>query len=555
MDFLNKAFAQLKDLFSSMSPGARITAGLLMAVVVVSLVYLFRGGVSGPDEYLLGGQTFTASDVNAMEGAFAKAGLNGYVVEGNRVRIPRDQKSAYVAALIDGGALPADFSSYFNNATKSASPFESRQSRESRLRIAKQQELSLMIRMMRGIEQAQVVYDEQMKGGFPREMQRTATVGVRPSGGEPLDDARIRSIKNLVASAFAGLRQQDISVTDLSTGLAFGGGGDDMMLASENPYAMMKREYEKAWKSKLQASLSYVPGATIDINVELNPELQRTEDGMTFDPKPVALNTIEESEISSSVSAGPAGRPGVVAQTAANEPTSINRSGGSESQLEKTRAKQQAVTSQDTFRTRKAGLVPNRVTAAIGIPKSYYLSIWQRENPTPEGAPPKTPDVAALAKIEDDVKSNVKNVVVALLPPRPPGNDPYEQVEVVSYTDLPAPLEAGPGVADQALSWLALNWSTIGMTLVGLFCLLMLRSMVRSSSSSPSDSPAGMSPPLGVVSPDDDEDDDEDEEGERAGRRRFSTGGVGLKEELAEMVREDPDTAASILRSWIGEAS
>ena len=42
MDFLNKAFAQLSDLFRSMTPAARITAGLLLAVVVVSLVYLFR---------------------------------------------------------------------------------------------------------------------------------------------------------------------------------------------------------------------------------------------------------------------------------------------------------------------------------------------------------------------------------------------------------------------------------------------------------------------------------------------------------------------------------
>ena len=42
MDFLNKAIAQLSDLFRSMTPGARITAGLLLAVVVVSMGYLFQ---------------------------------------------------------------------------------------------------------------------------------------------------------------------------------------------------------------------------------------------------------------------------------------------------------------------------------------------------------------------------------------------------------------------------------------------------------------------------------------------------------------------------------
>jgi len=31
--------------------------------------------------------------------------------------------------------------------------------------------------------------------------------------------------------------------------------------------------------------------------------------------------------------------------------------------------------------------------------------------------------------------------------------------------------------------------------------------------------------------------------------------GVSLKDDLAEMVKEDPDAAAAILRSWIGKAA
>ena len=54
MDFLNKAFAQLNDLFRSMSPGGRVTAGLLLVVAVVSVGYLFQTQVTGGDEYLFG---------------------------------------------------------------------------------------------------------------------------------------------------------------------------------------------------------------------------------------------------------------------------------------------------------------------------------------------------------------------------------------------------------------------------------------------------------------------------------------------------------------------
>ena len=62
MDFLNKAFAQLNELFRSMTVGARITAGLLLVVVVVSLVYLFRYESSSPDLYLMNGERLSAGD-------------------------------------------------------------------------------------------------------------------------------------------------------------------------------------------------------------------------------------------------------------------------------------------------------------------------------------------------------------------------------------------------------------------------------------------------------------------------------------------------------------
>ena len=97
MDFLNKAYAQLAELLKSLTPAARITAGLLLATVVISLVYLFQYHTSAPDAYLMGGEPFSASQLPNMEAAFAKAGLNSYEIEGNRVRVPRGQQSIYMA--------------------------------------------------------------------------------------------------------------------------------------------------------------------------------------------------------------------------------------------------------------------------------------------------------------------------------------------------------------------------------------------------------------------------------------------------------------------------
>ena len=93
MDFVNKAYAQLSELFRSMTPGTRIAAALLLGVIVVSLVYLFQYQGSSGDEYLLDGRPFSGSELTAIESAFAQKGLAKSHVEGNKIRIPRGQKS------------------------------------------------------------------------------------------------------------------------------------------------------------------------------------------------------------------------------------------------------------------------------------------------------------------------------------------------------------------------------------------------------------------------------------------------------------------------------
>ena len=89
MDGLNKAYMQVVELFRTMTPAARITTALLLAVVVISLVFLLRQHTGVADEPLFGGQEFSQAELDAMEAAFAKKGLNDWDVSGRRIQIPR----------------------------------------------------------------------------------------------------------------------------------------------------------------------------------------------------------------------------------------------------------------------------------------------------------------------------------------------------------------------------------------------------------------------------------------------------------------------------------
>ena len=86
--------------------------------------------------------------------------------------------------------------------------------------------------------------------------------------------------------------------------------------------------------------------------------------------------------------------------------------------------------------------------------------------------------------------------------------------------------------------------------MIGLaaFSLVMLRSMVRSTGPEPELS----GPRLASIKGEGGERSDEEDIEHRLSR--FAGSGRSLRDELSELVKEDPDAAANILKGWIGSA-
>ena len=100
MDSLNKGYAQLRDLFLSLTPAARLTTTLLLGVVVISLVYLVGNFGSGGMDYLSG--EYSHSDLVALEKAFGDAGLRDFEFSGSRVKVPHNEKALYIQSMPPG---------------------------------------------------------------------------------------------------------------------------------------------------------------------------------------------------------------------------------------------------------------------------------------------------------------------------------------------------------------------------------------------------------------------------------------------------------------------
>lgn len=565
MDFLNQATTQITDLLKQMTPGTRVVAALLLVAVVVSLFFLTQYEIVGGDEFLLSGRPFSAAELTAAEAAFAKAGLKGSIVEGSRIRIPRGKKDAYLAALLDNNALPADPFHFSDKAAAADNPFLSSKAMEAQRLHAKQKELSLIISRMRGIQLATVQFDEIEKDPFRRLRQKTAMVAVQTTG-EGLENDQVKAIRNVVASAYAGLERKNITVTDMTTGLSFSAVDEDGQSTDDSLYAAHKSKFEKDWRQKIHQQLSMIPNVIVGVNVELTPEIRNSSQTIKLDPKPLTVSSSESSKDQSSTQPGNAGRPGAVPNGVGNQPQTLagGATGGVNSQNTESRSEVKNIAGHETIAVQKAPLVPNKVTASIDVPRSYFLKVWKERTALLGANAPKQPDPTELEKIETETVNRIRETVRNLLPTVATGTNPYPHIVVASYTDFAAEAPAKPSSTDNAMVWIAGNWQTLAMLAVGLFALMMVRGLARGPK--PPAAPAAAAAADGhaaghggaAAGADDHADEDEPEaagEVTHTLKRKFGTGGPSLKDDLKELVKEDPDAAATILRAWIGDAA
>jgi len=550
MDFLNRAYLQVADLFRSMTPAARVTAGLLLAAVVVGLAFLFNSRVSGGDAYLLSGHHFSPSEIDAMEAAFGTAGLSDYEIEGSRIRVPRSAKAKYMAALADAGAMPAHFGSHLSDAINKPTPFTSKHQQESLEKQALARELSMIVGSMRGIERAEVLFDKKKEPGFRREQTVTASVRVKPIGTLPLEAVQIRAIRDFVAGAIAGLSPDRVTVVDNNGRSYSGNKGDGVASVVDDPYAERVRFYQDFYETMIHDALNYVDGVTVTASVELDREMRHHEEKHHVDPKTISIAVREESDTKQLDNTGPAGRPGLEAQRP-NAPAQLAGGKNSHTEEERSSREEQNVTSHDRTTKDYVGMTPKRVTVAVAVPDTYYEKIWRDQNPPAAGQAPAAPDKKALDQIELAEKAKIQNQIAGLIPQPDTASDNRPLVTVNTFHRLAQAEIPSEPVTSKAMAWALGNWSTLGMIALAAASLLMLRAIVKAGPPLPPP-PELKLPDLGEKLP---APAGAEAEAGKKGRLKRRAAGQSLRDELVEIVREDPDTAANILRGWIGNPS
>jgi flagellar M-ring protein FliF len=555
VDFANKIFARLSDIFRSMTPAGRMTAAILLVVIIVSLAYLSNHPLLTSDGYLFGGDAVSASQLPAIEAAFGKKNLTDYELRGNRIRVPQGKQSIYMAALADAGALPHNFLDSLKTSLDSGGPFVDRKKREELIKVALQDELSKIIGQMNGIERATVLYNIEAADGFNAKKQITAAVTVKPAGNQTLSPEQVQMIRQAVGPAI-GAAPDGIAVVDIN-GRAYpagqSGGSDEMF---QDRYLSMKHQYEREYGESIrQALLSFVKGAVVTVNVELHPELEESESTDRFDPARGSADVPETNKSAAPTITLPSGLLSMTPPSGApNSPLTVGE-GGKALRADVNPAairRDSDSLSRESHQVRKAGLTPKRVSVSVGVPSSYYLDVWRQRNPSPAVMLAKKPDADAMAQIERDVNTNIKRCVLGIIPI--PENSASDPVTVTSFTSMPIAEIEKPTQTDQALVWITDHANPLGIALLAIISLMILRSIIRSIAAAAQDnSPATAPGSADAVA--NEMTDHRSAPALLGPRHRRPKGATGLRNELVEIVREDPDAAASVLRNWIGTSN
>ncbi len=554
MDVLNRGLTQAADLFQSMAPAARLATGVCLVVLVIGLAFVFRHDVEADGEYLFNAKSLSDPELARMEAAFADAGLEHGRRDGSRIRVPVGEASKYLKALNDAGALPETSRTAYDQMFANSSLMDPRHVTERRERQASEQTIERMIRDLTAVESATVRIEEVDQGGFPRRKARTAVAIVRAIGTKHLDQTLINTIRNIVAGA-SGAEPERITIADSNANLSFPGSGESgLPLAAEDPNAARVRLYEERTKRSIENMLAIYRGALVEVHAELSRDVLDSGDHHDYAARPVTAAPVAPSTVDSLITVPVDASQGRDTNGLGNMPKQVgdatNHAGRVASSV------QGSVAPPESPPASRPNYAPvaERVTASIRIPRSLFRDIWMEENPPAGGESPVVPAKQQLEEIESRETQAIKEMVAALLPPAPPGEDPYSLVTVLPYTSTPIVGTHPTSFAGSAGSWFANNWQTVALLSVVVFGLCVFRSMHRASHRTPT--LADASPPeLAATENRYDRLPADEFELTAAVSSKDSPTEQSLRQKLAELVHEDPDAAATVLANWIGDAA
>jgi len=273
----------LASFFSNVDVLRQISMIIGLLIILAIVVILWTWGKK--DDYRPLG-TYKTDELIATLDFLDKQKLD-YKIEGNSVLVIADQYQKTKLLMTRAGLSNESNETGDDILLQDMGFGVSQRVEQERLKLSRERQISIAIKSMKNITQAQVLLAIPKQSVFARkERQASATVVITTTGSYVLSPHEIDSIVDLVASAVQGLSPNTVTVTDQRGRRLHSGSQSDSTGISSKEQAL-EREREELYKAKIDTILIPIIGITnytseVDLTLDFT---SREETKKSFNPE------------------------------------------------------------------------------------------------------------------------------------------------------------------------------------------------------------------------------------------------------------------------------
>ena len=278
--------------------------GLLIVLAIVVIIWTW----GDEDDYRPLGTYQTEELITTLD--FLDKEKIVYRLEGSLISVPTESFQKTKLAMTRAGMVTADDEDGDNILLQDMGFGVSQRVEKERLKLSRERQLSLAIKAMKNITNAQVLLSVPKESVFARkEKKASATVVITTTRSYSLSSQEVDSIVDIVASAVQNLSPNNVTVTDQRGRLLHSGSQSGFSAQSSKEFAL-EREREEEYKSKIDAILIPAIGiANFASEVDLDMDFTVVEETKkTFNPDTTAVRSemrVEDRSSSSTMGSIP----------------------------------------------------------------------------------------------------------------------------------------------------------------------------------------------------------------------------------------------------------
>ena len=488
--------ATFQQRLRSLPLATRIVGCLAIVVLLAAAVFTSRPRTSTKLISLLGETRLQTLDIQRIRMALSQAGIVDAEVRDQQVWLPRERVATALKVINEQNVLPAGLKAE-SPAAPNISPFASRLQQQLQQQHQKKVAIQSLVRRLPFVADAMLEIDFGSEATQRSTGPLRCTLTIQPSDGSYLETSQLETIRQIAIGSLSQLQPENLVIVDLAAGIAF----DDKLLekpqTTEQVVEIEKLRYRQRLDREIQQRLADIEGVEISVSC-------RVDSNQTLDFAPASVVAVKRSGATAMLASGPISLPGTNGTASVEIPT------GNQNQRE---IGNSPVSSQ----SKVPAFLPQ---VTIRLPRQLSASSDQ-------------PAVSLARSMEQDqLRKTVLERVRPLLPDSA-FNTPDQFPITVEFAAAEVAAQSNPGTPMAINQWLSSRSGGIWIAVISTagLSMLLLFSLRRRETA-------------GDVAT-----------GESAYRPNEEAREIKLKQQIDELLRSDPDTAANVIRDWIQKAA